>query len=80
MEFLTLSKKIYEVIFDMVKVGYYTQEDLERINYYEIRGWVGLEECGPQDPNYSVDDEIIDKYIEKVCEALKLIIDTFRNN
>ena len=77
MKFIELSNEIYEAIYDAVKSGYYSKEDLERPNYYEIREWVNLEYIDPQDPNYSADDKIIDDYITKVCEALKLIVDTF---
>ena len=77
MKFIELSNEIYEAIYDAVKSSYYTSEDLENINFYEIREWVGLEYIDPQDPNYTADDKVIDDYIIKVCEALNLMVNTF---
>ena len=75
MEFIKLSNEIFRAIYSAVVFNYYSKDDLEYINFAEIREWVGLEYIDPEEPNYSTYDRKIDDYIIKICEALKLIFD-----
>lgn len=78
MKWVTLAKEISDAIFEAIEAGYYSEEsDFMTPNWTEIREWVNLEGIGPDDPNYSADDAIIDKYIKETLKALWPIVETF---
>lgn len=81
MKWINLTKEINNAIYEAVESGYYNEEsDFMSPNFMEIREWVNLDYIDPNDPNYSGDDAIIDKYIEETLKALWPIVETFGIN
>lgn len=78
MKWIELAKEINNAIYEAIEAGYFCDEDdFLHPNWTEIREWVGLKDIAPDDPNYSADDAIIDKYIENTLKALWPIVETF---
>lgn len=71
---LELAKNIFDAIYEAITDGYYKKEDMQLINFAEIRDWCGLKCIEPGDDQYTKEEKDIDTCIEKICESLEALL------